>query len=49
MSIVSKINPEPRDWPAFILANTKRLSPPLTPEIALHLAEESLPIWQKTE
>mgnify|MGYP001251367769 CR=1 FL=1 len=34
---------------AFILANTKRLSPPLTPEIVLHLAEESLPIWQKTE
>ena len=25
------------------------LSPPLVPEIRLHLAEESLPIWQKTE
>lgn len=34
---------------AFILANTKLLSPPLVPEIRLHLAEESLPIWQKTE
>lgn len=34
---------------AFIRANTKLLSPPLTPEIALYLAEESLPIWQKTE
>lgn len=33
----------------FIRANTKRLSPPLVPEIVLHLAEESLPIWQKTE
>lgn len=33
----------------FIRANTKLLSPPLTPEIVLHLAEESLPIWQKTE
>jgi predicted nicotinamide N-methyase len=33
----------------FILANTKLLSPPLVPEIRLHLAEESLPIWQKTE
>ncbi len=33
----------------FILANTKLLTPPLVPEIRLHLAEESLPIWQKTE
>ena len=37
------------DWTAFILANTRLLSPPLVPEIRLHLAEESLPIWQKTE
>ena len=34
---------------AFIAANTRVLAPPLVPEIALHLAEESLPIWQKTE
>jgi predicted nicotinamide N-methyase len=34
---------------AFIRANTKVLSPPLVPELRLHLAEESLPIWQKTE
>jgi predicted nicotinamide N-methyase len=34
---------------AFIEANTRLLSPPLVPEIVLHLAEESLPIWQKTE
>jgi predicted nicotinamide N-methyase len=33
----------------FILANTKLLPVPLVPEIKLHLAEESLPIWQKTE
>jgi predicted nicotinamide N-methyase len=33
----------------FILANTRLLAVPLTPEIRLHLAEESLPIWQKTE
>ncbi len=33
----------------FIAANTRLLSPPLVPEIKLHLAEESLPIWQKTE
>jgi predicted nicotinamide N-methyase len=34
---------------SFIVANTRLLSPPLVPEIKLHLAEESLPIWQKTE
>jgi predicted nicotinamide N-methyase len=33
----------------FILANTRLLAPPLVPEIRLHLAEESLPIWRKTE
>ena len=37
------------DPAAFIRTNTRLLSPPLTPEIKLHLAEESLPIWQKTE
>lgn len=39
----------PKSARAFILANTRRLTPPLVPEIGLHLAEESLPIWQKTE
>lgn len=39
----------PHDWPAFIRANTRLLSPPLVPEIILHLAEESLPIWRRTE
>jgi predicted nicotinamide N-methyase len=34
---------------AFIRANTKLIAPPLVPEIVLHLAEESLPIWEKTE
>lgn len=34
---------------AFIAANTRTLQPPLVPEIVLHLAEESVPIWQKTE
>jgi predicted nicotinamide N-methyase len=34
---------------AFIQANTRLLAPPLVPELRLHLAEESLPIWQKTE
>jgi predicted nicotinamide N-methyase len=40
---------DPRASEAFIRANTKLLSPPLVPEVKLHLAEESLPIWQKTE
>lgn len=34
---------------AFIRANTQLMSPPLVPEIVLHLAEESLPIWRRTE
>jgi predicted nicotinamide N-methyase len=34
---------------AFIRANTRLMAPPLVPEIRLHLAEESLPIWLKTE
>ncbi len=34
---------------AFIRANTRLIAPPLVPEVRLHLAEESLPIWQKTE
>lgn len=38
-----------RDDASFISANTKLLTPPHVPEIRLHLAEESLPIWQKTE
>jgi predicted nicotinamide N-methyase len=33
----------------FIRANTEILTPPLVPEVKLHLAHEALPIWQKTE
>lgn len=33
----------------FIRNNTMVLAPPLVPELVLHLAEESLPIWLKTE
>ena len=40
---------EPADWKLFIATNTRLLAPPLVPEIRLHLAEESLPIWRKTE
>src|SRR5262245_36604311 len=34
---------------AFIRDSTEILSPPLIPEIRLHLASESVPLWQKTE
>ncbi len=34
---------------AFIREQTRLIAPPLVPEILLHLAEESLPIWQRTE
>jgi predicted nicotinamide N-methyase len=37
------------DIERFIAANTKLIAPPLVPEIKLYLAEESVPIWQKTE
>jgi predicted nicotinamide N-methyase len=37
------------DYPVFIAANTKLIAPPHVPEIVLHLAEESVPIWRKTE
>ena len=37
------------DRKAFILANTRLKPVPHVPEISLHVAEESVPIWQKTE
>jgi predicted nicotinamide N-methyase len=33
----------------FIRQNTTVMSPPLVPEIRLHLAHEAVPLWQKTE
>jgi predicted nicotinamide N-methyase len=37
------------DRAAFIRANTTLMTPPLVPEVTLHLAHEAVPIWQKTE
>ena len=37
------------DYARFIADNTKLMAPPHVPEIRLYLAEQSLPIWQKTE
>jgi predicted nicotinamide N-methyase len=33
----------------FVAANTALISPPLVPEIRLHLAVEVVPLWRKTE
>jgi predicted nicotinamide N-methyase len=38
-----------RDPAAFIRANTALLAPPLVPEVRLRLAQEALPLWEKTE
>ena len=37
------------DRKAFIRANTRLKPVPHVPEISLHIAEESVPLWQKTE
>ena len=37
------------DRARFIRANTTVMTPPLVPEVKLHLAHEAVPLWQKTE
>ena len=37
------------DRPAFILAHTRLIAPPLAPELQLRLADEATDLWQKTE
>jgi len=37
------------DQTAFILANTRLRPVPLVPEISLHIADEAVPLWQRTE
>ncbi|MPZ57171.1 MAG: methyltransferase domain-containing protein [Rhizobiales bacterium] len=39
----------PLDRAAFIRANTRLRPVALVPEISLHLADEAVPLWQKTE
>jgi predicted nicotinamide N-methyase len=34
---------------AFVLANTCLMTPPLVPEITLHLAPEPIALWERTE
>lgn len=43
------IGADPESRRAFILANTRLQSPPHTPELQLHLADEITPIWRMTE
>jgi predicted nicotinamide N-methyase len=38
-----------RDPASFIRANTRLRPVPAVPEIALHLADEAVPLWQRTE
>ncbi|MCH9807259.1 MAG: 50S ribosomal protein L11 methyltransferase [Alphaproteobacteria bacterium] len=48
----SEVAPPPHDkeaLSAFIRANTKLMRPELVRELQLHLAEKSLPIWEKSE
>ncbi|RLQ89007.1 class I SAM-dependent methyltransferase [Notoacmeibacter ruber] len=42
-----KIDPDRAE--AFIKANTALLSPPHVPELRLHLADEAIDLWEKTE
>jgi predicted nicotinamide N-methyase len=37
------------DRARFIRGNTTLMTPPLVPEVRLHLAHEAVPLWQKTE
>ena len=39
----------PTDRIEFIRSNTRLMTPPLVPEVQLHLAHEALPLWEKTE
>ncbi len=44
MSTVAVLDPE-----AFVRAETRVLPVPYAPEIRLHLADEAIPLWEKTE
>ena len=41
--------PSAAEAEAFVRANTRLTSPSLVPELKLHLADEALPLWHKTE
>lgn len=43
------VAPAGTDKAQFIRDNTRLMAPPLVPEVRLRLAEESVPLWEKTE
>jgi len=47
--IKAPIEPSMIEKRDFVLANTRLITAPLTPEIRLRLADEAVPIWEKTE
>ena len=49
MSAAAGAPPSAEERAAFIRANTRLLAPPLAPELRLHLADEAVGLWTKTE
>jgi len=49
METTDAVPPVVTDRAAFIRANTRLRPVPLVPEIVLHLADEAVPLWEKTE
>ena len=49
MSVAAGAPPLAEERAAFIRANTRLLAPPLAPELRLHLADEAVELWTKTE
>jgi predicted nicotinamide N-methyase len=43
------VEPQSKAKRDFVVANTRLIAPPLTPEIRLWLADEAMSIWRKTE
>jgi predicted nicotinamide N-methyase len=48
-AVSAGIKPAIIDPAGFIRANTRLLPVPLVPEISLHVADEAVPLWSKTE
>ncbi len=46
---MSLVTPPVLDPIAFVLAETRLRPVPLVPELSLHLADEAVPIWHRTE
>jgi predicted nicotinamide N-methyase len=48
-TVSAGIKPAIADPAGFIRANTRLLPVPLVPEVSLHVADEAVPLWSKTE